>query len=640
MPLDVPGLGTIAVDVAYGGCFYVLVDCAALGVRLTREHARDVVERAEMVMAAARRQIRVQHPEIAEIDFLSYVMVTGDDDPAGGRLRGATVLSGRVDRSPCGTGTSARLACMAARGQAGVGSTFTATSLIDSEFIVTITGTTTVGDRAAVLPSISGRGWIFGTRTTAVDPTDPYPTGFVLSDLWGRERPGSLSGPGRDQRSGSNGARSVDASPSTMSSATARAVAGANVSPYIPWPPAITTFESVRGRPMSGRPSALTGRDPAHASPGGRPVEVEERPHRPQDGVDPPLVERRRVARELHGAAEPDAIGERRGDRVGLLHDDRVLEPRGGGQRDVVALTGHHLEAEPEQPADGADPRPAARTTSSASSGPPLVRTRRTRSPITSNPLIERCSSSVTPRDRSAAIRRVDVPAGIGGAVAGQHEPGPDVVGERRHHPPDAVAVEHLPGTPAPSGPMRCSSAWKRSARAASWNGTTISRPSETSTPSEPSSARRSSRSRLSAASAARPAWKRAALAARTKSMPQPQHRRNGARPDAQRAVAGDERPGGLAEHARPGERRHQGRREEPGVAAGRTRPELGAVDHRHGGPPLVQRERARQPDEAATDDDDRLRGHRGDGNKPPRSPAATWACCRKAPSAAADWGP
>jgi proline racemase len=191
VPLDLPGVGRIAVDVAYGGCFYVLVDAAALGLRLTREHARDVVECAEMVMAAARRQIRVQHPEIPEIDFLSYVMVTGDDDPPGGRLRGATVLSGRVDRSPCGTGTSARLACMASRGQAGIGSTFTASSLIDSEFIATITGTTTVGSRAAVLPSISGRGWIFGTRTTALDPTDPYPTGFVLSDLWGRQQPGS-----------------------------------------------------------------------------------------------------------------------------------------------------------------------------------------------------------------------------------------------------------------------------------------------------------------------------------------------------------------------------------------------------------------------------------------------------------------
>jgi proline racemase len=78
---------------------------------------------------------------------------------------------------------------MAARGHASVGSTFVAHSLIDSEFLVSITETTTVGGRPAVLPRISGRGWVFGTRTTAVDPTDPYPTGFVLSDLWGRQPP-------------------------------------------------------------------------------------------------------------------------------------------------------------------------------------------------------------------------------------------------------------------------------------------------------------------------------------------------------------------------------------------------------------------------------------------------------------------
>ena len=128
----------------------------------------------------------MRHPEIPEIDFLSYVMVTGDDDPTAGRLRGATVLSGRVDRSPCGTGTSARLACLVARGLAGLGSRFVATSLIDSEFAVAVTGTDSVGGRPAVVPSVSGRGWIVGTRTVSVDPTDPYPTGFTLSDLWGR----------------------------------------------------------------------------------------------------------------------------------------------------------------------------------------------------------------------------------------------------------------------------------------------------------------------------------------------------------------------------------------------------------------------------------------------------------------------
>ncbi len=187
VPLYVPGLGNIVVDVAYGGCYYVMVDPAQFGVKLDRGSARQVVEAGTAISVAARQSITVQHPEIPEIDFISYVMLIGDDDPSNGSLRGATVLSGRVDRSPCGTGNSARLAIMAARGVAGVGSRFVARSLIDSEFIVEMIGETTVGGRPAVLPRISGRGWVVGTRTSSVDPTDPYPLGYVLSDVWGDE---------------------------------------------------------------------------------------------------------------------------------------------------------------------------------------------------------------------------------------------------------------------------------------------------------------------------------------------------------------------------------------------------------------------------------------------------------------------
>jgi proline racemase len=185
--LDVPGIGEVMVDVAYGGCYYVLVDSKQVGVTLNRGSARDVVEAAERVSIAARKEISVKHPEVPEIDFISYVMVTGDDDPTNGSLRGATVLSGRVDRSPCGTGNSARLAVMHARGQAAVRQQFIARSLIDSEFNVSILSETSVAGRPAIVPSISGRGWIVGTRTSTVDPSDPYPTGFTLSDIWGSE---------------------------------------------------------------------------------------------------------------------------------------------------------------------------------------------------------------------------------------------------------------------------------------------------------------------------------------------------------------------------------------------------------------------------------------------------------------------
>ena len=129
----------------------------------------------------------MQHPEIPEIDFISYVMVIGDDDPANGSLtrgdgaqrprRPLAVRHGEL--GPAGLPGGSR--------SGDTGSRFIARSLIDSEFTVEIIGETTVGGRPAVLPRISGRGWVFGTRTSSVDPTDPYPLGYVLSDVWGDE---------------------------------------------------------------------------------------------------------------------------------------------------------------------------------------------------------------------------------------------------------------------------------------------------------------------------------------------------------------------------------------------------------------------------------------------------------------------
>jgi hypothetical protein len=145
-------------------------------------------------------------------------------------LRGATVLSGRVDRSPCGTGNSARLALSAARGQASVGSRFIARSLIDSEFVVEIIGETTVGDRPAVL-RISGRdGW--SARARHSRSHRPVSLGYVLSDVWGDEvgsaqRRSAL-------RSGSKALMSVDVRPVMTSSEMATPLGGASVRPNIP----------------------------------------------------------------------------------------------------------------------------------------------------------------------------------------------------------------------------------------------------------------------------------------------------------------------------------------------------------------------------------------------------------------------
>ncbi len=186
VPVEVDGYGTLEIDIAYGGCFYALCDVAKLGLQMSPAGARALVDAASAIDRAAREQVQVVHPEVPEIDFISYVMLHGDDDPAGGVLRNCTVLPpGRIDRSPCGTGSSARLAVMAARGQAAAGDRFTARSLIDSEFQMEILETTTVAGRPAIVPQISGRGWIFGTHQIGLDPSDPYPTGFTLSDTWG-----------------------------------------------------------------------------------------------------------------------------------------------------------------------------------------------------------------------------------------------------------------------------------------------------------------------------------------------------------------------------------------------------------------------------------------------------------------------
>ncbi len=184
--LDVEGLGRVRLDIAFGGIFYALVDARAAGLAITRANARALVDVASRIKRAVNEHVRVAHPERPGIDVVSYVMFCDRDRDDPSILRGSTiVLPGRCDRSPCGTGTSARLAVLHARGELAVGERLRARSIIDSEFLARITGTATVGGRPAVLPEISGRAWLFGVHQCGVDPTDPYPLGFTLSDMWG-----------------------------------------------------------------------------------------------------------------------------------------------------------------------------------------------------------------------------------------------------------------------------------------------------------------------------------------------------------------------------------------------------------------------------------------------------------------------
>lgn len=186
--LEVEGLGTLTVDTAYGGDSFVIVDAQALGFALTPDEAHDIARTGVRITNAANEILGFRHPENADWKHISFCLFAGPvtRGPDGLRAGAAVAIQpGKVDRSPTGTALSARMAVLKARGLMHVGDSLTAVSIIGSTFTGRILGETTVGDLPAVLPEISGRGWITGIHQHMLDPTDPWPEGYRLSDTWG-----------------------------------------------------------------------------------------------------------------------------------------------------------------------------------------------------------------------------------------------------------------------------------------------------------------------------------------------------------------------------------------------------------------------------------------------------------------------
>jgi trans-L-3-hydroxyproline dehydratase len=184
-PLEVEGIGTLTVDVAFGGMWYVIADAAALGFAIEPHEARDLARAGELVRAAARVQLPCVHPENPGIAGVSIVQLAGPWQGVGRVTRNAVVVApGRLDRSATGTGLSARMAVLHARGVMGVGDGMTHASAIGSTFDGRIVAETTVGRRAAIVPAIRGSAWITGVTELYVDADDPFPEGYLLSDTW------------------------------------------------------------------------------------------------------------------------------------------------------------------------------------------------------------------------------------------------------------------------------------------------------------------------------------------------------------------------------------------------------------------------------------------------------------------------
>lgn len=185
--ISVPGLGTVKMDIVYGGMIYGLVDAASVGLEIKSSDGARIVEVGERIKRAAAEQTDPIHPENPEIRGVTILGFTGPIvDYKDGKASPNTVVvsPGRLDRSPCGTGTCARLAALHARGQLAENEPLYHSSITGTEFIGRVHGTTRVGEYDAVLPSVTGSAWITSFKQVVLDATDPFPEGFRVGDMW------------------------------------------------------------------------------------------------------------------------------------------------------------------------------------------------------------------------------------------------------------------------------------------------------------------------------------------------------------------------------------------------------------------------------------------------------------------------
>lgn len=178
--VEVPGLGTVPYDLAFGGNFYAIVELEHLDLPFDRAAKDELLKAGLDIMAAINTADEPVHPERSDILGCHHVYLQAPGSTAEHSLHAMAIHPGWFDRSPCGTGTSARMAQLHSKGELELQSDFVNESFIGSRFIGRLVETTTVGEYEAVVPRVTGRAWITGTAQYMLDPTDPYPQGFEL----------------------------------------------------------------------------------------------------------------------------------------------------------------------------------------------------------------------------------------------------------------------------------------------------------------------------------------------------------------------------------------------------------------------------------------------------------------------------
>jgi len=189
--LEVEGVGTLIVDTAYGGDSFVLVNAAELGFEIKPGEAKDISELGAKITAAANQQLGFTHPENADwnhISFCEIALPLYEEEGVKVSRNSVVIDPGKLDRSPCGTGCSARMAVLNAKGEMKKGDRMIGRSIIDSRFDCAIVDEVNIGNKNAIIPSIRGRAWITGTHQLMLDSDDPWPQGYRLTDTWAKKR--------------------------------------------------------------------------------------------------------------------------------------------------------------------------------------------------------------------------------------------------------------------------------------------------------------------------------------------------------------------------------------------------------------------------------------------------------------------
>lgn len=187
LKVHVLGLGEVSVDIAYGGMMYILIKAASIGLEINNKFSRQLIDIGERIKREVQAVYTPVHPENHGITGFSVLEFTGPvsiEDGCKVASNAVVVSPGRFDRSPCGTGTCARLAVMHARGELKEGEIFKHRSIIGTEFVSRIRGLAKVGDYPAVLSTVKGRAWITAFKQIVLDPSDLFQEGYRLGDQW------------------------------------------------------------------------------------------------------------------------------------------------------------------------------------------------------------------------------------------------------------------------------------------------------------------------------------------------------------------------------------------------------------------------------------------------------------------------